>query len=63
VRVLAEYIPVNSKNLKKETPLHCDAYNGIEKIVAYLLMAGAERNLEDLEGQTILRLANKMHEI
>jgi ankyrin repeat protein len=63
VKLLVEYLPVNCKNHKNETPLHSAAYKGIEKIVAHLLLAGSERNLEATDGQTILRLTKDVFKI
>jgi ankyrin repeat protein len=63
VKLLVEYLPVNCENHKNETPLHSAGYKGIEKIVAYLLLAGSERNLEATDGQTILRLTEDVFKI
>jgi ankyrin repeat protein len=63
VKVLAEYIPVNSENLKKQTPLHFAAYEGSIDIVEYLLKFGANQKLEPVDGDTIRLLADEVNEL
>lgn len=52
-------ININSRDIKKRTPLHWAAFQGSELSISYILAFGAEINSLDINGMTPLHFGIK----